>query len=194
MSCARFAIRVVNTRLILAGEFAPTAHATPAATYLAGNAHILQRLCNVEALELMPLDQDPPPNAASIVVGDLSLYFCRWKACWTWKRNANDWPTKEAKLQRQHVANRSHAGQRKIRRARPACRSFSASVTAWRIWKPRWRKSRSGAASLLRVKAQRPSPRFQLANCLRPQQATAGLPLAIRYNKEQKRTQSSRTM
>ena len=52
-----------------------TAHENPTAASLADNAQILQRLCNVEELELLPAEQDAPPNAASIVVGDLSLYL-----------------------------------------------------------------------------------------------------------------------
>ena len=51
------------------------ARENPSAIDLAENAHILQRLCNVEQLELLPPGQDAPPNAASIVVGDLSLYL-----------------------------------------------------------------------------------------------------------------------
>ena len=51
------------------------AHTNPATTSLAENAHILQRLCNVAELVLIPPDQAPPPNAASIVVGDVSLYL-----------------------------------------------------------------------------------------------------------------------
>ena len=51
------------------------ARENPSATVLAENGHILQRLCNVEELKLLPPGQDAPPNAASIVVGDLSLYL-----------------------------------------------------------------------------------------------------------------------
>ena len=42
---------------------------------LAENDYVLKRLCNVEELVLIPPDADDPPNAAGIVVGDLSLYL-----------------------------------------------------------------------------------------------------------------------
>lgn len=45
------------------------------AAELALNGQILKRLCNVEALTLMPADADEPANAAGIVVGDLSVYL-----------------------------------------------------------------------------------------------------------------------
>ena len=46
-----------------------------AARDLAQQAHILARLCNVESLALLPLGADEPPNAASIVVGDITLFL-----------------------------------------------------------------------------------------------------------------------
>ena len=42
---------------------------------LAENDYVLKRLCNVEELVLIPPDADDPPNAAVIVVGDLSVYL-----------------------------------------------------------------------------------------------------------------------
>ena len=51
------------------------AHASPAAKELATNAYILQRLCNVEELSVIPFDQAEPPNATSIVVSDIALYL-----------------------------------------------------------------------------------------------------------------------
>ena len=42
---------------------------------LAQNKHILARLCNVEALTLIPRDAADPSNAASIVTGEISLFL-----------------------------------------------------------------------------------------------------------------------
>ncbi len=49
--------------------------ATAMGTDLAKNAHILKRLCNIETLRLIPLEAADPPNAASIVVGDIALFL-----------------------------------------------------------------------------------------------------------------------
>ena len=51
------------------------ARASTGATALAENDFILKRLCNVEALVVIPMDADEPENAVSIVVGDISLYL-----------------------------------------------------------------------------------------------------------------------
>ena len=50
------------------------AKSTEAAEELARNAHILKRLCNVEALTLIT-GATEPANSAAIVVGDISLYL-----------------------------------------------------------------------------------------------------------------------
>ena len=42
---------------------------------LAANAAVLRRLCNVGELRLMPADEAEPANAASVVVGELTLYL-----------------------------------------------------------------------------------------------------------------------
>ena len=42
---------------------------------LADNAHILQRLCNIYELTLIPSNEDEPTNAASVVVGEITLYL-----------------------------------------------------------------------------------------------------------------------
>ena len=42
---------------------------------LAANDHILRRLCNVESLTLLPADAQESANAASIVVGDISIFL-----------------------------------------------------------------------------------------------------------------------
>ena len=47
----------------------------PAAEALARNDVILKRLCNVEALELLPLEAEDPANSATIVVGDVSVFL-----------------------------------------------------------------------------------------------------------------------
>ncbi len=80
MSLCLEAVREIrNTR----GEFAvdpgrrisAIARESAAAKDLAENAQILRRLCNVEALTLLPADADEPQNCASIVVGEISLYL-----------------------------------------------------------------------------------------------------------------------
>ena len=51
------------------------AKASDSAKDLARNDRILKRLCNVKALALIPRDAPDPDNAASVVVGDISLYL-----------------------------------------------------------------------------------------------------------------------
>ena len=96
------------------------AHANPATASLAENAHILLRLCNVEALELIPLDQDAPPNAASIVVGDMSL-FLPLEGMLDLEAECQRLANEMAKLQQQLQRTASMLGNQKfVERAQPA--------------------------------------------------------------------------
>ena len=95
------------------------AHANPLAENLAENAHILQRLCNVEALELIPLEQDAPPNAASIVLGDLSLYL-PLEGMLDLEAECKRLAGEEAKLRQQLARTRAMLGNEKfVERAQP---------------------------------------------------------------------------
>ncbi|MCY3832173.1 MAG: valine--tRNA ligase [Chloroflexi bacterium] len=51
------------------------ARANAATEKLKSNDHILSRLCNVDGLELLADGAAEPPNAANIVVGDISLFL-----------------------------------------------------------------------------------------------------------------------
>ena len=96
------------------------AHANPATASLAENAHILLRLCNVEALELIPPEQDAPPNAASIVVGDMSLYL-PLEGMLDLEAECQRLANEEAKLQQQLKRTESMLGNQKfVERAQPA--------------------------------------------------------------------------
>ena len=78
-ACLEVARSIRNTR----GEFKvdpgrriqAVALESAAARVLAENDHILKRLCNVDALTLLPPGADEPENCASIVVGDISVFL-----------------------------------------------------------------------------------------------------------------------
>ena len=95
------------------------AHVNPATSSLAQNAHILQRLCNVEELELIPSDQDAPRNAASIVVGDVSLYL-PLEGMLDLEAERKRLASEQAKLQQQLSRTAAMLGNQKfVERAQP---------------------------------------------------------------------------
>ena len=56
-------------------RIAALAHTSRATKELASNSYILKRLCNVDSLQILAETASPPENAASIVVGDITLYL-----------------------------------------------------------------------------------------------------------------------
>ena len=56
-------------------RIAAIAFDSPGARDLAANDQILKRLCNVDQLTLLPASAPEPDNAASIVIGDMSLFL-----------------------------------------------------------------------------------------------------------------------
>ena len=96
------------------------AHANPATTSLAENAHILQRLCNVTELELIPPGEDAPQNAASIVIGDLSL-FLPLEGMLDLEAECKRLADEEAKVRQQLSRTAAMLGNEKfVERAQPA--------------------------------------------------------------------------